>query len=151
MTFQQLAAALHLSTSEVHGSCQRARLSGLLVQHVSKVVNRSALLEFLEHGLRYSFPAERGDLTRGVPTAYAAEPLRSLLQQNSDPPPVWPSAKGTVRGYSFAPLYKRAAEAALEDQRLYQLFSLVDALRDGRVRERTLAMKELKKRIAEDG
>jgi hypothetical protein len=148
MSFQQLADALHLSTSEVHGSFQRARLSGLLVQHLPKTVNRSALLEFLQHGLRYSFPAERGDLARGVPTAHAAEPLRSMLQPDSDPPPVWPHASGTMRGYTFAPLYKRAAEAALEDPRLYQLFSLVDALRDGRVRERALAMEELRKRIA---
>jgi hypothetical protein len=151
MSFQQLAAALHLSTSEVHASVKRAQVSGLLMQHLPKLVNRSALLEFLEFGLRYSFPAERAGLTRGIPTAYAAEPLRSRLRQNSDPPPVWPHANGKVRGYSFAPLYKRAADAALENVGLYELFGLVDALRDGKVRERQLAMEELRKRISERG
>jgi len=28
-------------------------------------------MEFLEHGVRYVFPAEPGSLTRGVPTAHA--------------------------------------------------------------------------------
>jgi hypothetical protein len=52
-----------------------------------------------------------------------------------------------VRGYSLAPLYKRAALAALADPQLYELLSLVDALRDGLVRERKLAMEMLKERI----
>ena len=149
MSFQQLASVLHLSTSETHGAFKRARLSGLFAHGGPKTVNRSALLEFLEHGIRYSFPPEKGDLTRGVPTAYAAEPLKNMLQQGSDPPPVWPYMHGTVRGYSFAPLYKRAAEAALENTQLYELLSLTDALRDGRVRERKMALEELKKRILE--
>jgi hypothetical protein len=45
-------------------------------------------MQFLEHGLRYAFPVEQGALSRGIPTAYAAEPLRSAIQQGSDPPPV---------------------------------------------------------------
>ncbi len=148
MSFQQLASHLHLSSSEVHVSFKRGRLSGLFAQDEPKRVNRSALLEFLEHGLRYAFPAERGDLTRGVPTAYAAEPLKGLLQQGTDPPPVWPAVSGKVRGYSFAPLYKHALAAALEDASFYELLTLTDALRDGRTRERTLARQELRVRIA---
>jgi hypothetical protein len=38
-------------------------------------------------------------------------------------------------------------QAALEDKRLYELLALVDALRDGRARERELAVKELTKRL----
>jgi hypothetical protein len=148
MSFHQLAADLQLSSSEVHASFQRARLSGLLAREAAKSVNRTALLEFLEHGVRYAFPAERGDLTRGLPTAYAAEPLKSALQSSTDPPPVWPYVEGKVRGYSFAPLYKHAPAAALKDEKLYELLTLVDALRDGRVRERKLAMDELRRRIA---
>lgn len=147
LSFQQLASDLHLSSSEVHGSFKRARLSGLLKHGGPKDINRSALLEFLDHGLRYAFSAERGELTRGVPTAYAAEPLKSALQGSSDDPPVWPSVEGTVRGYSFAPLYKHAAAAALRDAKFYELLSLADALRDVRIRERKIAMNELSKRI----
>ena len=146
MSFQQLASDLHLSPSEVHCSCKRSNLSRLLNQGVRKTVNRTALMQFLEHGLRYAFPVEQGALSRGIPTAYAAEPLRSAIQQGSDPPPVWPYAEGTVRGYSLAPLYKRAA---LADPQLYELLSLVDALRDGRARERKLVMEILTERIVQ--
>ena len=108
----------------------------MLAHDAAKGVNRTALLEFLGHGLRYAFPAKSGTLSRGVPTAYAAEPLRSALQQGDDPPPVWPYVEGMVRGYTLTPLYKRAALAALADPKLYELLSLADALRGGRVRER---------------
>ncbi len=151
MSFQRLASDLHLSSSEVHGSLKRARISGFFAHDAPKSVNRTALLEFLEHGLRYAFPAERGDLSRGIPTAYAAEPLKSALQQGTDPPPVWPHVEGKLRGYSFAPLYKHAPSAALGDPKLYELLSLADALRDGRVRERNLAMDMLKDKIANYG
>ncbi len=62
-------------------------------------------------------------------------------------PPVWPFVEGKVRGYSFAPLYKHAATAALRDPKLFELLGLADALRDGRIRERKIAMDELGKRI----
>jgi hypothetical protein len=105
------------------------------------------LLEFLLHGIRYAFPAEKGAMTRGVPTGYAAPPLLESIAASSEPPPVWPYADGPVRGYSFAPLHKNVPQAALEDSKFYELLALVDALRDGRARERELAGRELKKRL----
>ena len=110
-------------------------------------LNRSALLEFLLHGIRYAFPAEKGALTRGVPTGYAAPPLLKSIAASSEPPPVWPYADGPVRGYSFAPLHKNVPQAALEDSKFYELLALVDALRDGSTRGRELAGRELKKRL----
>ena len=59
MSFQRLASDLNLSPSEVHGAFKRARISGFFVHDAPKSVNWSALLGFLEHGLRYAFPAER--------------------------------------------------------------------------------------------
>lgn len=151
-SFQQLASDLALSASEVHGSVGRTEQSGLLWREGRhRHVNRAGLLEFLEHGLRYAFPGEKGPLTRGLPTAYAAEPLRSALHGDAGPIPVWSHAEGAARGYAFAPLYKHAPDAALKDKALYELFSLADALRDGRVRERTLAFEELRKRVLADG
>jgi len=147
-SFQSLGKDLHLSASEVHASLKRTRQSGFTSPDSPKTLNRSALLEFLEHGLRYAFPAERGELTRGVPTAHAAAPLKSALRQADDPPPVWPHVAGTTRGYSLTPLYRHAPDAALDDPALYELLSLVDALRDGRTRERVLAMKEVEARLA---
>jgi hypothetical protein len=46
-------------------------------------------------------------------------------------------------------LHKNVPQAALEDVRFYELLALVDALRDGRARERELAGRELKKRLEE--
>lgn len=112
-------------------------------------LNRSALLEFLLHGIRYVFPAEKGALTRGVPTGYAASPLKEFIATDGEPIPVWPHAEGPVRGYSFSPLHKNVPQAALRDARLYELLALVDALRDGRARERDLAGRELKIRLEE--
>jgi len=108
---------------------------------------KAALQEFLIHGVKYAFPAERGELTRGIPTAHAAAPLKREISAGNEPPPVWPSAMGKTRGDSFAPLYKTVPEAALRDPFLYQMLALLDAIRDGRSRERQLAEQELKIRL----
>ena len=146
--YQRLANELHLYPSEVYASVKRARASHFLQgPELDDRLNRSALLEFLLHGVRYVFPAEKGSPTRGVPTSYAAAPLRKSIADAGELPPVWPYADGPVRGYSFTPLHKNVPQAALEDVRLYELLALVDALRDGRARERELAVKELTKRL----
>jgi hypothetical protein len=111
----------------------------------------AALEEFLVHGVRYAYPPERGELTRGMPTGYAAPPLNKVIVQPDEPPPVWPYAEGTVRGYSLTPLYPTVPAAASRDSKLYELLALVDAIRDGRARERNLAAKELQSRLARSG
>jgi len=104
------------------------------------------LEEFLVHGIKYAFPPEKGGITRGMPTASAAEPLSRKMTQ-AEPVPVWPFEQGSKRGYAFLPLYKKAPQAALKDPELYQLLALVDALRDGSARERELAKRELSARL----
>jgi hypothetical protein len=49
--------------------------------------------------------------------------------------------------YSFAPFYKTVPQAALQDPYLYEVLALVDAIRDGRSRERQIAEEELKARL----
>ena len=150
-SFQKLASELHVSSSEVHAAMKRVRISGLLSHDGPKKVNRSALVELLGHGIRYVYPAVRGEMTRGIPTAFAAKPLSSVIHDAGAEVPVWPHVLGKIRGYLFEPLYKHAAEAALLDPAFYELLSLVDALRDGRVRERKIALEIINKRIFEDG
>ena len=68
-----VAADLGLSPSEVHAAIKRLQQSRLL--HGPEMQDRpnvSNLEEFLLHGLKYAFPAEHGEVTRGVPTSYAA-------------------------------------------------------------------------------
>jgi hypothetical protein len=145
---KDLAQELCLSPSEVSKSLSRCNVAGLLyISDLEKRVNRSALLEFLIHGLRYVFPPERGALTRGVPTAISAEPLKSAFVNSDEPPSVWPYPEGSVRGLAFSPLYKSAPKAALLDGQFYELLAVCDALRGGRVRERTLATDYLKKAL----
>jgi hypothetical protein len=146
--YLQMAHDLHLYPSEVYTSIKRSRASHLVQgPELKDRLNRSALLEFLLHGIRYAFPASTGAMTRGVPTGYAAPPLDRFIAGGDDPPPVWPLTTGPVRGYGFEPLHKNVPRAALEDPRLYELLALVDALRDGRARERELAGQELRKRL----
>jgi hypothetical protein len=67
------------------------------------LVVRAALKEFLLHGAKYAFPATLGSPTRGIPTAYAAPPLVTLVSQPNELPPVWPDAEGKQRGVTFHP------------------------------------------------
>ena len=150
-SFAEIAIELAMSPSEVHGAVRRAQASQLL--HASEMHDRpnlKALEEFLIHGLKYAFPAKRGELTRGLPTSYAAEPLKSLIAPGSEPVPVWPYAEGQQRGISLDPLYKTVPIAASRDPRLYQYLALADALRDGRVQKRKLAEQELIKLLHTD-
>jgi hypothetical protein len=146
--YSRLAAELVMSPSEVHASVQRAQCSHLL--HGPRLKNRpnfSALEEFLLHGLKYVFPPERGELTRGIPTSYAAGPLRNMIAQGNEPGPVWPYEEGKQRGIAFEPLYKTAPIAALRDPSFYEYLALADALRDSRVRERKIGAAEMCRRL----
>ena len=143
--YAEIARELFLSASEVYASVQRAKRARLLGgTENQETPNRSALEEFLVHGLKYAFPPERGELTRGMATGYAAEPLKSRISAGQDAPPVWPFPEGKTRGYSFKPLYKTVPRAALRDRHLYEMLALIDAIRDGRTRERQIAEEELR-------
>ena len=144
--FAQMAADLSMSPSEVHAALKRAQAAHLIHgPDMNSRPNFSAIEEFLVHGVKYAFPAEHGGSTRGLPTSYAAAPLNRLIAAGKEPIPVWPHPEGKKRGIALAPLYKTVPDAALRDPALYQKLALVDALRDGRVRERKLAEQELKK------
>lgn len=135
-SFAQLSEDLFMSPSEVHAAVRRAQAAHLL--HGPELSNRpivSALEEFLIHGVKYAFPAERGGPSRGIPTCYAAEPLNRLIAPDDGPIPVWPWPTGESRGIAFIPLYKRVPKAALRDPLLYQQLALVGSIRDRRARE----------------
>ena len=157
-TYSGLSKELSMSGSQVFRSVARAEAARLLtvpplpvgrVEGISLFAkpNLGNLTEFLVHGVKYCFPVERGATTRGIPTAHAAPPLNQQIVQSSELPPVWPFANGKVRGTALLPLYKQAPEAALRDTKLYELLTLVDAIRDGRAREREIAIQELSRRI----
>lgn len=148
-TYATLAESLGVSASEAHAAAQRAVRSQLVDGSARRVRGRN-LLEFLEHGVRYVFPAEPGQLTRGVPTAASAPPLDRIMVHHPAGEVVWAHADGSVTGQAIVPLYPSVPRVALVAPRLHELLALVDALRLGRVRDRQLAMKELRARIESD-
>ncbi len=141
-----LSHELSMSSSEVHAGIKRA-VAARLMDMQTKAPIKSNLLEFLIHGVKYAYPPHRGGMTRGMPTAYAAPPLNALIVQSDEPPPVWPDPEGPVRGYEFSPLFSSVPVACKADPELYELLALVDAIRDGRARERKIAEKEIRSRI----
>jgi hypothetical protein len=168
-TLSALGAQLGISASEVHGAMNRASSATLLDldQRRPRVRN---LLEFLEHGIRYVFVSRRGEITRGVPTAFSAPPLSDRLwrplpefdniltraaanaagvPQVTAPavPLVWPHPEGEVRGEGFEPLYPSVVDAARKDVKLYECLALVDAVRVGGAREKKLAIDLLTERL----
>jgi hypothetical protein len=147
-TYAETGKELGLSASQAFSAVNGAAVSGLLLfPSLQNSVNRANTKEFLIHGIKYAFPIYRGPVTRGIPTAYAAPPLNQVISPSSEPPPVWPDAQGPVRGVELSPLHKNAPQAAKRDARLYELLALVDAIRDGRAREREIAIRELTARI----
>jgi hypothetical protein len=140
-----LAVSLNISQSEVSKSLMRSKYAGL-IDSSGKKVNRLALMELIQYGIRYIFPQQPGAIVRGIATAHAAPPLNQIIK--SGEPYVWPSAKGNVRGQCIIPLYPSVVEAVKIDDKLYELLALVDAIRVGRAREKEIAIKELKSRIS---
>ena len=139
--FEGVAEDLGIGLATAHRSVKRLIASGLLLP--SRTVHHRALLDVLLHAARHVYYVETGGLTRGVPTADAAPPLSNMMTP-SDPPPVWPDPLGNTRGYSIEPLHESASQAAIRDPELHALLALVDALRIGQARVRSLAAAELR-------
>lgn len=141
-----LAAALGLSQPEISFALDRCKAAGF-IDSAKKRVMKTALLEFLVHGLRYVFPARPGAFSRGIVTAHSAPPLSKSIVASEEDVYVWPWDDGKVRGQAIAPLYPKVPLAAENDRKLYELLALVDALRAGRTREKVIAAKELEARL----
>ncbi len=144
--YAHLSKELHMSASELHASVLRSRQCGLLMPDALKV-RRKPFLDYLIYGVRYAFPSIRGPLQKGVATSHAASPLKELFAQNSEVIPVWPDIKGPDYGYSIEPLHPRAPLASANNPAFRELLVLVDAIRDGRARERNAAASLLEDRL----
>jgi hypothetical protein len=146
-TVRSLESETTIPRSVVQRAIKRLAQAGLYDEHARRVrISQSE--EFLVHGLRYVFPGRVGGPTLGVPAAWAAEPLARELALTDELPPVWPAAKGTHRGLEFAPLHPAALEASARDHALGERLALVDALRAGGPRIKSLAAELLVQRLA---
>lgn len=146
--YADLAEALKISIAEAHAATKRLVQAKLFKDTGRQVPypKRQALLEFWVHGLKYVYPAELGAPVRGIPTSIGAAPLNQEFATPDGGVPIWPSPEGTLRGPALKPIHPRAL-SAISDERVYELLSLIDALREGRVREQKLAADLLKVRL----
>src|SRR5580700_7717479 len=145
-SYSELGQELGMSASEVHAAVRRLG-DARLVDTKTREIRREALRNFLVHGVPHAFPASPKEITRGMPTAWAAPVLSGKISASDQIPPVWPDPDGKVQGAAVQPLYGSVPGAARRNPALYDLLALVDALRIGRARERTLAELEITKRL----
>ena len=134
---------LWMSASEVHAAEKRLATARLL-EPQSRAINREVFIKFLVHGVPYAFAVSPAEITRGIPTAWAAPALRERFAASNQMPPVWPDPEGNVQGSAVKPLYRSVPKVAQAYPELYTLLALVDALRIGRARERKMAEEALK-------
>lgn len=158
LSYSDLASALSMSPSSAHGAARRLLSAGLLrprERHDDErwiapwVVNGPAAAEFLIHGVKYFCYAERGPVTRGIPTGIAGSSLRNEFSIGEEFP-VWPDPEGSARGYALKPLYPSVPIAAKFNAPLNEVLALIDAIRDGRARERSAAEKQLRIYLKQD-
>ncbi len=140
--YAELGKELGMSASEAHAAIRRL-VKARLLDVDKKTVFRKRLRLFLLYGVPYVFPATTGEITRGMPTAWAVEGCGERMNID-ELPPVWPYSEGTVRGQAVKPLYDSVVTAASKNSQLYKLLALIDVLRLGRARERGLAKEKLK-------
>lgn len=153
-TYAELASALKMSASEAHSSVARGLEAGLLRKplpdstRTMPIPVRVALAEFLVSGVKYVWPASRGAVTRGIPTAGSLPAVASHLgMPQPELPLVWPHAEGTLRGESVEPLYPRAASVVARDAALHEWLALIDILRLKTGREAALAAAAIQKKL----
>lgn len=140
-TIRSLAHRLGVPHPKVQRALERLARAGLYDAHRRRLV-LSAVEEFLVHALKYLDPIEEGPLARGLPTAWAAEPLRGMFADSDEAPPVWPYAYGTVRGPSVQPLDEVLPSLIKRWPEVAELAALADAvrLRDRRARELAIGL-----------
>ncbi|MEX1166037.1 MAG: hypothetical protein WEK74_04075 [Hydrogenophaga sp.] len=148
LPYAALANALHLSPFEAHACITRLTAARLLteVNGLPSLV-MPAFRPMVLQGAAYFFPAVRGEITVGFPTAHGVEPLRSKVMFADELPPVWPHPEGNTRGSTLLPLYPKLPLAAQIDKPLYEMLALFDALRIGQAREREMVRVLLEERL----
>ena len=138
------AGRLGLPQPALTRSLQRLSEAGLW-DRTDRRVDVAGAEGLLVHAVRFLVPARLGQATRGLPTAHSAPPLDRVIAATTAL--VWPYEEGGSMGTSIEPLHPSVPRAAHANPRLYEFLAIVDALRVGRARERTLAIAELHARL----
>lgn len=138
-TYRSLAERLFVPHPVVQRALERTKGADLYSAE-RREVHLPHFEEFALHALRFVAPAQLGALAPGVPAAWAAEPMVEAIRSAADePPPVWPYARGQVRGQAIEPLHAAAPEAIESWPDLGEILALLDSLRAGDARVRKVA------------
>lgn len=148
-TVRSIGAELELDPASVHRSLKRLADARLWIPSPGVLVRGNAR-ELLVHGVKYFFPVVLGGPTPGTPTAWSAPPLAGRLAE-SDERAVWPDPMGSVRGLAVTPLHAAVPAIARRRPDLAELLALIDGIRLGDARVRSLAIEELDLRIGSGG
>ena len=144
-----IADSIGVSASEVSKGAKRLVASHLLVERSGGVfAESSALLEWLSYGIRYAYPPESIGYGRGMATSWNCPVLKSEMVPPT-PPLVWPTSGGNTEGVLIKPFHESIPFAASQDENLYRVLSLLEAIRGGKPRELTIARKILPNIIKE--
>jgi hypothetical protein len=146
-TYKELSSSLGLAYARTHEAVAGAAACRLYDMKRKRVAY-AGLMEFLEHGVKYAFPAYPGERVVGIRTAADAAPMRDLLSATDGPPCVWESEDGQTQGIAVAPLHRLVPAATRQDMDFYELMALIDVLRlNQSVRQVNLAKKLLSERL----
>lgn len=128
-TYQELAESLYLGEGQTHGAVKGAARCGFFDLRRKQILYAN-LMEFVEHGVKYAFPAQTTGDGVGLRTGPDAEPLRSHLAVKASLPYVWDAPDASdVAGIALPPLHRVVPKVALDDRHFHELLALLDVLR----------------------
>jgi hypothetical protein len=142
--FKVISESTAISTGECHNAVRRLGLARLLLPDERRP-SADVLHEFLVCGVPFAFPPTRGPSAPGVATAHASPAFRGIVE--SPEVIVWAHADGPVRGESLVPIYPAAPTLPALNPALYELLTIIDALRVGTTRLRKVAGELLASRL----
>lgn len=146
-SYRSLADRLRVPHPVVQRAFSRGQEAGLYSAE-RRTVYLPHFEEFAVHALRFVAPAQLGAIVPGVPAAWAAEPMAAAIHSSGEePPPVWPYARGRLRGQAIEPLHPAAPEAVEDWPELGEILALLDSVRAGDVRIRQVAEGLLERRL----
>jgi hypothetical protein len=146
--FISMAEYTGISAGECHNAVRRLRLAHILLSSERRPATE-ILHSFLVHGAPFAFPAVLGHSTIGVLTAHSAPSFH--LSVETAERIVWPHADGKARGQSLIPLFPAAPALSSTNPPLYDLLTIIDALRVGMTRVRKVAAELLAERLSGSG
>lgn len=131
-SYKLLSQKTFISPMQCHRSIRRLDDVHLFNMQFNKI-NYPNLIEFLIHGFKYNFPGKIEGKALGVPTAYSSPIFSNHIVSNESI--VWPSKEGQKEGAALEPIHEVVPKIALSNPKMYDMLSLLDALRIGRIRE----------------